>query len=97
MKVRPNLGRKIPCKQIEVRGVPYATAGPDRDHSPMAPPPNSPNPCQEERAPEPSDPTADSRWAHPARVACVIVKMVLRGWNMLPHELQSWLINRMHG
>lgn len=97
MRHRPRRGKKPPRKHMEVRDVPYETAGPGRDRSPMAPPPNSPNPHLEERAYEPSDPTADSRWLHRLRVACVTLPLVARAWYMLPHELQRWLLDRMHG
>jgi hypothetical protein len=96
MRHRPKRGRKLPCNQTEVRDVPYETAGPGRDRSPMAPPPNSPNPHLEERAFEPSDPTADSRWVHALRVMYVTVQTASRVWYMLPHELQSWLLDRLH-
>jgi hypothetical protein len=63
----------------------------------MAPPPNSPKPQLEERASEPSDPTANSRWVHALRVIYVTVKTASLVWHMLPHELQSWLIDRLLG
>jgi hypothetical protein len=100
MRHRPERGRKLPCNPTEVRDVPYETAGPGRDRSPMAPPPNSPNHHLEERASEPSDPTAVSRWAHALHVTCETMKLVpavWNIWNMLPHELQTWLIDRMLG
>jgi len=44
-----------------------ATAGPNRECSPMAPPPNTPNHLQEERDPERSDTTSARRWVRTMR------------------------------
>jgi hypothetical protein len=89
----PMWRRKRPCNRADELDDPYATAGPNRDCSPGAPPPNTPNPLQEERDPERSETTSARRWAYAMRVTRRSMTLLSLIWIMLPHELRNMLIN----
>jgi hypothetical protein len=89
--------RKLPCNRTEGPDDPYATAGPNRDRSPVAPPPNTPHPLQEERDLQRSEVTSARRWACAMWVARRGMTLLSLIWIMLPHELRDMLINTVQG
>lgn len=89
--------RKLPCNRTEGLDDPYATAGPNRDYSPVAPPPNTPHPSQEERDLKRSEITSARRWACAMWVTRRGMALLSLIWIMLPQEFRDMLINMVRG
>jgi hypothetical protein len=89
----PRWIRKRLCSRTGELDDPYATAGPDRDCSPVAPPPDTPQPLLEERDTEPSEISSARRWVYAMRVARRSMKLLWQIWIMLPPELRDMLID----
>jgi hypothetical protein len=86
--------RKIPDDPPDEPDGSYATAGPNPDCAPGAPPPNNPNHPQEEReGPEPSETTSVRRWVSALRAVRQSLALLSVIWALLPHESREFLLH----